>query len=506
MTAQTISTNSLQEECALLKKQVALLSEQVRFQQEQIEWFKRQIFGKRSEKIVPTNTHQLYLEGLEPEVAPAVEKRPVAQHERAKTKRNGQDAIQLPEDLPVERQVIDIPEAQKVCADTGEALVKIGEDITRKLACAPGRYFIKEIVRPKYARPSKEEAGIISAELPESILIRCQADDSFLADILVKKFADHLPLYRQSDCLRREGIKISRQMLCKWVNRVGIALKPLYNAMLAEVLKSGNVFMDETPVDMLKPGTGKTHQAYMWVLVGGQQANPAHRVYNFRHDRSHQHAKELLKGYKGVLHSDKYGAYEAVAKTEEIIRCPCWAHIRRKFFEAESGDSLFREWVLKRIRHLFMYERVAWSRSEEERLRIREQKEAPIIDELIQAVQNKLVNGTILPKSKFKEALGYFMGLVPYLKNYTKHSFSRLDNNVAERAVRPIALGRKNWLFVGADVGGEAAAIILTLVQTCRALEINPREYLEDVMRRLNSYPAKQVHELLPANWKKSNQ
>ena len=152
--------------------------------------------------------------------------------------------------------------------------------------------------------------------------------------------------------MSREGINISRQILCQWVLRAGMALKPLYNVMLEQVLKSNNVFYDETPIDMLDPGKGKTHQAYMWVLVGGKAADPAYRIYDFCTNRCHYNAAELLKGYHGVLHSDKYGAYEALANKKQLIWCPCWSHIRRKFIEAESGDPPFRDWVLRQIRYL----------------------------------------------------------------------------------------------------------------------------------------------------------
>jgi len=178
--------------------------------------------------------------------------------------------------------------------------------------------------------------------------------------------------------------------------------------------------------------------------------------------------------------------------------------VRRKFFEAESGDPKFRKWVLRQIRYLFMFERVAWERSEEERLRIRREKKVPIINGLIKAVKEKLVEGKLLPKSKFRDALGYFCGLIPFLKNYTKDPWARLDNNVAERAVRPLAIGRKNWLFVGSPQGGESAATLLSLVQTCRALGGNPREYLEDILRRLMSHPFNKLEELLPDNWAKA--
>ena len=239
----------------------------------------------------------------------------------------------------------------------------------------------------------------------------------------------------------------------------------------------------------------------MWVLVGGKSSDPSYRIYDFQTTRCHVHAANMLKDYEGRLHSDKYGAYEALATRKNLVWCPCWIHIRRKFIEAESGDIVFRDWVLRHIRYLFMFERIAWARSPEERLRIRREKELPIIERLIAAIQSKMAAGSALPKSKFRTALAYFFDLIPYVKNYTEHEWARMDNNVAERAVRPLAIGRKNWLFVGNETGGEAAAIILSLVQTCRAFRINPREYLEDVMRRLMSHNSQNLHELLPDHW-----
>ncbi len=417
MTEATISLEQHNQEISSLKEEIAYLKEQ-------IEWFKRQIFGKKSEKIIDLkNEQQLQFEGFD-KLAPIqpVEKQPVKDHERKKREPNGQDKIALPTDLPIERQFIDIPEEAKVCPETGKPLVKIGEEVTSKLAHRPGSYFIKQIIRPKYAHP---EEGIVTASLPESLLTRCQADESFLADIIVRKFCDHLPLYRQSEIMSREGIKISRQILCQWVLRAGMALKPLYKVMLEQVLKSNNVFYDETPIDMLDPGKGKTHQAYMWVLVGGKAADPSYRIYDFCTNRCHYNAAELLEGYNGVLHSDKYGAYESLANKKQLIWCPCWSHIRRKFIEASSGDPPFRNWVLRQIKYLFMLEKVAWARSEEERLRIRQEKEVPIIDRLIEKIKDKMINGRILPKSKFKEALKYFFSLIPYLKNYTQYAWAR---------------------------------------------------------------------------------
>lgn len=502
MTPEATLTKVHQENIQL-KQDVTALRQSLTYVEEQLAWFKRQFFGPRSEKTIKNvDQPSLFEEGFGLTPNPkAEEKQPVPAHERKKPNRNGKDTIKLPEDLPVERQVIDIPEDEKICPETGEPLVKIGEEITLKLAHRPGSYFLKEIVRPKYALPQGSEGGIRVAPLPESLLIRCQADESLLADIITKKFADHLPIYRQAEMLGREGINITRQTLSQWVVRAGMALEPIYDELVYQIINSGNVFIDETPVDMLAPGKGKVHKAFMWVMCGGKEKDPPYRVYDFYTNRKHANAEKLLNGYHGVVHSDKYGAYEALANAKKIIWCPCWIHIRRKFIEAESGDLKFRNWVLRKIRYLFMFEKIAWTRSEEERLRIRLEKEVPIIDELIQAIKHMLVEGKILPKSKFREALGYFAGLIPHLKNYTMHAYARLDNNVAERAVRPLAIGRKNWLFVGNEDGGKAAAILFSLVQTCRAIGVNPREYLADVMRRLMSHNAQKLDELLPDRW-----
>ena len=490
-----------------LSKENIQLREEIGYLKEQLEWFRRQFFGQRSEKIISNlDESQLEFEGLQcKEPAISEPKQMVLGYEKRKPKRDGKDKITLPQDLPVERTVLDLSEEEKTCPETGLPLVKIGEEVTRKLANKPGSYYIKEIVRLKYALPQNSMGGIRISPMPEGLLSRCQADESLLADILVKKFADHLPLYRISEMLGRHQIGISRQILCQWVLRAGEALKPLYNEMVRQVLQSNNIFVDETPIDMLDPGKGKTHQAYMWVIVGGKEANPAYRVYNFRTNRQHSNAIDLLKNFRGTLHSDKYGAYESLANSKQITWCPCWVHIRRKFLE-ESGDPKFRGWMLRKIRYLFMLEKVAWARSPQERLRIRQEKEAPIIDELINAVKDKLIHGNILPKSKFREALGYFSSLIPYLKNYTLDPWARIDNNVAERAVRPLAIGRKNWLFVGTESGGIASAVIYSLVQTCRAIGVNPRVYIEDVMRRLMSHNSQKLYELLPNNWSKAQE
>ncbi|NGX32728.1 MAG: hypothetical protein K1060chlam4_00778 [Candidatus Anoxychlamydiales bacterium] len=464
---------------------------------EQLNWLQRQIFGKKSERIVSNSSEeQLTFEGLENlKTEEEAEEENTPAHKRRKPNRNGQDKIKFPTDIPIETTILDISEDQKICKKTGLPLVKIGEEITHKLAHKPGSYYIKKIIRPKYALPGE---GILTAELPDSIIPRGRADESLLAEVLTRKFADHLPLYRISEILKREDINISRKLLSQWVVRCGIALKPLRDEMLKQILESRNIFVDETSVTFLEK---KSKSGYLWTICGGSSADPPYRIYFFKENRKEENIIEVLKNYHGVLHSDKYSGYVKLAQNNDITWCPCWAHIRRKFFEAESGDLVFRGWVLDEIQKLFKLEEKAWLLSEEERLKLRKELEEPIIDELIKKIKDKLIYGNILPKSKLRKALGYFFSLIPYLKNYLKHPFSRLDNNVAERAIRPIAIGRKNWMFFGSLNGAEAGSVILSLVQTCRGIGVNPREYLEDIMRRLMSHSFQKIYELLPDQW-----
>lgn len=490
-----MNPQALLSENRQLKAENFILKNKALEQEAHLNWLKRQLFGKRSEKLIEDkDIKQLRFEGFEVE---KTKEKPsdIKPHKRKKPNK-GVDTIQIPDDLPIEKQTIDLPEDQKVI--NGEPLKKIGEETSSKLCYKPGSYYIKQIIRPKYKTP---EGSIATAELPDSLLPRCKADESLIAQIITQKYVDHLPLYRISEILKRGDIHISRKTLCKWVNKAASTLKPLHEALNKQILKSQNIFADETPIAMLKPGNKKTHQSYMWVIVGGQSSNPSNRVYHFRTSRAHIHIHEILQNYQGNLHSDKYGAYQTLSKSPSITWMPCWAHIRRKFFE--SRPSEVADEYLEKIRELFQYEELAWEQSPENRLIIRQEKQLPIIEELITKAKNEISSGKHLPKSNLYKALGYLLSLSPHLKNYLNKPEARIDNNVAERAIRPLALGRKNWLFAGSEEGGENAAILLSLVQTCQAHKINPQEYLEDIMRRIMGHNSQKLHELLPEAWAK---
>ena len=274
MNAQALLTETihLQQQLENLESEKLTLQSQLLQANSQLEWLKRQIFGKRSEKLIgKEDQEQLLFEGFEIKEHSQEKKTPVKGHTRNKNK--GKETITLPADLPIEKQIIDLPEEEKICPQTQKPLEKIGEEITSKLAYKPGSYYIKQIIRPKYATPT---GSIQTAPLPESLLDRCQADESLLAHIIVQKYTDHLPLYRQREILQRGDIKISRQTLCKWVMRCGQALKPLYEELQKQILQSKNIFIDETPIALQAPK--KVKQAYMWVIVGGQGSDPPYRA------------------------------------------------------------------------------------------------------------------------------------------------------------------------------------------------------------------------------------
>ncbi len=493
---------ALKKENEELKGELARLKEENLVLKEQNAWFKKQIFGKKSERFL-SESDQLEFPGMEMPEEEEVEQE-VKGHTRKQRKSTEEDKLTYPEDLPKETLLLDLTEKEKTCPYTGEPLKKIGEEVSRKLAFKPGSYFIKETIRPKYVSPTHPELGVITAPVPEGIFLKSKVDESLLAHIVTMKFGDHLPLYRIQEILEREGIKISRQTLSYWVVKIGENLSPLYEEMKQKIFKSSTLFVDESPVKLLVKGKKKAHEAYMWIYVGGGGLDPPYRLFQFCLNRRHQNAFFQLKDYQGILHSDKYGAYETLAKQGHLTWCPCWAHIRRYFVEAQGGDQVFRNQVLQKIRYLYMFEKIAKKRSSEERTKIRLEKEGAIIDALIRQIQEKLLKGKHLPKSKYKKALEYFCRLTPYLKNYLFNAEAQIDNNVAERAIRPLAIGRKNWLFVGSEKGGKGAATLLSLVQTCRNLKIHPREYLEDILKRIMSHPATQLEELLPDVWAKT--
>lgn len=500
-------TVELEEKDRLLEEKEAEI-ERLRHR---IRLLEKALFGPRSERVVDVNDKQpefdellaellnlsdeLERQNRELEEAAKQKKTP----QRRKKRRSLEDLI--PDDLPREEIVMDIPEEDRVCLETGKPLVRIGEERTEKLAYKPGCYFLKVFIRPKYASAADSSQGVQCYPIPRAAIPGGHYDESFLAGIAVDKCAYHLPLYRQEERLRHNGLEISRQTLCRLYMQVAIVLEPIYTLMKEIILNSGVLFTDDTPVKLLVKGQRKTVTGRMWVYIGGG-TGPPYRIFEFTRDRCKHRPAEFLAGFQGYIHADAYGGYDNLFAQECIVECACWMHVRRKFVEAMDVPPPLRSWVLSTIRRIYRYERFLRDKSDEAVLAVRQQKISPLIDELFKRTADANNNGEILPESAFAKAIGYMHRLGDALKTFLTDPRLKPDNGMSERALRPLTIGRKNWLFAGSKSGGQATGILLSIIQSCRVLDIDPFEYLDDVLRRINNTPRTELENLLPHQWK----
>jgi transposase len=360
---------------------------------------------------------------------------------------------------------------------------------------------VRVTVRPKYALPGRPSLGVLQEPMPPTLVEGAKFDASFLAHLAVEKFQYHLPLYRIAEKLAGRDLPVTRQTLAQLLTNCGLKTLPLFHLMRDKLLADGCLFVDETPVKLQAPG--KCREARMWVYVNALPGAPPYHVYQFTSDRSHRHPLAFLATFRGTIHADAFGAYEKLDQdpNKPIRWAACWAHARRKFEEAQSGDADLRAWVLRQIRYLFLFERIAWAHDADTRRRIRAEQQTPIVDALFARLRQTVAAGALLPKSQLADAIGYLLARPANFRHYLTDPNLRLDNNTAERALRKLTIGRKNWLFVGSPRAGEAMAALLSLVQTCRALAIDPQTYLEDTFRRLLDHPANRLAELLPDRW-----
>jgi len=410
----------------------------------------------------------------------------------------------VPDDLPKEEIVIDLPEDKKTTPD-GTPLKQIGEERVEKLAYKPGFWFLKIFVYPKYADPNNALSGVKKAPAPDFAIPGGIFDESFLTWIACDKCSMPLPLYRLEEAMRCAGIKISRQTLSCLYMKTADILKPLYDLMVKDILSRKIIFTDDTSVRMLMPGTGKTKKTYMWVYVGGG-GGPPFRVFDFTLERTGDCPKRFLRNFKGYVHADAFNGYDLIFGSDDISECSCWMHVRRKYIDSEDAPVALRKKVLRLIRNIYRYERAIKKKDREKDrdfiLKVRREKIEPIIDEIFSVTADALKTGQVLPKSNFADAISYMHNLGDTLKTFLEDPYLSPDNGESERALRPLTVGRKNWLFAGSENGGEATAILLSIIQTCRVMKINPSVYIEDVLRRINGHPHNQLEELLLGNWK----
>ncbi len=404
----------------------------------------------------------------------------------------------LPEHLPRQEEV---HEPACTCPNCGGAMRRLGEDVTEVLEYVPASFKVIRHVRPKLSCRLCET--IVQQPVPSLPIERGRPGPGLLAHVLVAKYADHLPLYRQSGIYAREGVELERSTLADWVGRSAALLDPLVTALRREVMASGVLHGDDTPVPVLAPGMGKTKTGRLWTYVRdgrphGDERPPA-AAYFYSPDRKGGHPFAHLKSFKGVLHADGYAGFNAIFDAGQATEAACWAHVRRKFFdEHKSGSPLAKE-ALDRIGALYGIEDTIRGKPPDERQRCREQHSLPLAAGLKAWLETTLPK--LSGKSDLAKAMRYTMSRWEALTRYLHDGRIEIDNNAAERSIRGVALGRKNYLFAGSDAGGERAAAIYSLIETAKINGLDPEAYLRLVLTRIADHPINRVAELLPWNY-----
>ncbi len=495
-------TDSLPDDAKALK--ALLLAERV--QNERliaiIKELQRHRFGPRSEKIDP-DQFALMLEDVEQSVAAGeAEAESQGKEKPAKApdqRRRRTNRGALPKDLPREEVVVDL--ADKNCPCCGGLRIKIGEDVSERLDMIPARFRVIVTRRPKYACRACE-GEVAQAPAPEHLIESGMPTEGLIAAVVIAKYADHLPLYRQVQIYERQGVELDRSTLADWSGRAAFALRPVHERLL-EILKgSVKLFADETRAPVLDPGRRKTKTGQLWAYArddrpwGGPE--PPGVAYVYEPDRKHERPAAHLSGFGGILQVDGYGAYKALAEGGAVTLAFCWAHVRRKFFEIQAATPApIAAEALARIGALYAIEREIRSLSAPTRQTIRQNRAGPILVAMKPWLEAKLA--AVSGKSTIAEAIRYALSRWQGLIRFLDDGRIEIDNNVVERAMRPIALGRKNHLFAGSDEGGRYWAVHASLIETAKMNDLDPQAYLADVLVKIaNRHPMSRIDELLP--------
>ena len=498
------STDALPDNPALLKAMVSAQQAEIEHLKFIIAKFRRMQFGRRSEQMDETITQlELALEELECLRAEQTSDEPAESNEDtepvepipavpAKPKRKP-----LPEHLA--RDTVEHFPPECACPDCGGALKQLGEDVAEILEYVPASFRVIRHVRPKLACTACDR--IVQAAAPSRPIARGAAGPGLLAHVLVAKYGDHLPLYRQSEIYAREGVDLERSTPAGWVGQCSALLRPLVSALNRYVLSGAKVHADDTPVPVLAPGEGKTKTGRLWTYVrddrpAGSDHPPAVWLA-YSPNRRGEHPQTHLKSFQGVLQADAFGGFGALYADGTIQEAACWAHVRRKFFDLHKAHSSpVAAEALKRIGALYAIEKDIQGKSPEVRQAARESRASPLLANLRDWLQETL--RSLSQKSALAEAIRYALKLWTALVRYTRNGLAEIDNNAAERALRTVALGRKNFLFAGSDAGGERAAAIYSLIGSAKLNGIYPEAHLRFVIARIAEHPVNQVAELLP--------
>jgi transposase len=464
--------------------------------QHQLEQLLRQRYGKKGESVDPGQLLLFAPEVLAEPISPGPQ--PACPTTSASTSR-GHGRKALPAALPRKRVVHDVPREDRVCPDCGDERSSIGEDVREQLEYIPASLIVLEHARLKYACRRCAAHVVIAGRLPEPIE-KGLPGPGLLAHVAVSKYADHLPLYRQEGIFKRFGVELSRSTMGDWMAACAGLLEPIVAAMTRRVLASKVIATDDTPVKVQDhtPGRGiKTGR--LWAYLGDLD-NPF-LVYDYRPDRTGAGPERFLKGYRsGYLQSDAYSGYDGI-HARGIIEVGCWAHARRKFYDARTSDPERSHAAIAWIGRLYGVESDARRHQLDTATRqiLRQERSRPILESFGTWLAGEAAK--VLPRSPIGQAISYSRSNWAALSRYLEADFLSIDNNACENALRPIAVGRKNWLFCGSDRGGQTAATLMSLTSSCKSLGVEPLAYLRDVLDRVSTHPNSRIGELLPDRW-----
>ncbi|MHB8285558.1 MAG: IS66 family transposase [Caulobacteraceae bacterium] len=460
----------------------------------------RHRFGRRAETL-PVDQLELGLEDVQQAGAAAAAEAEsastVARCQKAKQRRANRGA--LPAHLPRIEVVVDVQ--NQACPGCSGALHLIGEDVSERLDIIPAQLRVVVTRRPKYGCQTCEES-VVQAPAPARLIEGGLPTDAAVAHVIVAKYADHLPLYRQAQIYARQGVQLDRSTLADWVGRAAWLLGPVHARLLERLKASSKLFADETTAPALDPGRGRTKTGQLWAYARDDRTwcgpEPPGVAYVYAPDRKTERPVAHLKGFSGVLQVDGYGGYRALAQTGEVRLAFCWSHVRRRFYElAAAGPAPIAAQALQRISELYAVEADLRGRPADERRAVRQDRSRPVIEALEPWLRARLE--TISRKGKLAEAIRYALSRWEGLSRFLEDGRIEIDSNTVERAIRPLALSRKNALFAGSDVGGEHWAVLASLVETCKINGVEPYAYLADVLSRLvNAHPNSRIDELLP--------
>lgn len=493
-----VTLETLPEDPALLKGMVVDQAQWIERLVTEVGRLRRHVFGQKSERLPDGQQIFGWYGTVVEDPAPAPEK-PAPPPQDGKKKGHGRRVI--PAELPRQMVLHDLPDDEKDCGRCGKRMHAFDWEVSEQLEVEPARIFILSHVRPKYGCVDQDCKGTIRIAPPATSPIeRGLAGPGLIASTIVEKFDDHLPCYRQSERWARQGIEIARSTMCDWLRDSGEILRPIAQALKGDVLGSRVVHTDDTPVKVIVAGLGYAHQAYLWAYVGDGDHQAVY--FQFTMTREQEYPKVVLKDYEGYLQCDAYKGYDQlfVDPTRKRIEVGCNAHVRRRFYDAQEVDPKRSLLVIGWYRLLYAVEEEARLMPPEDRHRLRQEKARPVMDRFKEWLEAEAPR--VLPKSPMGQSIGYARGLGAALDRYLENPALSIDNNKVERILRGPATGRKNWLFMGREGGGETAAIHFSIVESCKAAGVNPYLYLKDVLVRVQSHPAKRILELTPRFWK----